>query len=47
VPPAHPARPSVPLRRVCSTLTAGHKIIFGALGLPQPARSFDFTATSD
>ena len=30
-----------------STLTAGHKSILTALGLPEPARYFDFTTTSD
>ena len=30
-----------------STLTAGHKNIFTALGLPEPARYFDFTTTGD
>jgi hypothetical protein len=30
-----------------STLTAGHKSILTALGLPGPARYFDFTTTSD
>jgi Transposase DDE domain len=30
-----------------STLTAGHKSILTALGLPEPARYFDFTTTND
>ncbi|MGE0299807.1 MAG: IS1634 family transposase [Pseudonocardia sp.] len=30
-----------------SALTAGHKTIFAALGLPEPARYFDFTTTAD
>jgi IS4 transposase len=30
-----------------STLTAGHKSIFVALGLPEPACYFDFTTSSD
>ncbi len=30
-----------------STLSAGHKSIFVALGLPEPARYFDFTTSSD
>ena len=30
-----------------SALTAGHKSILTALGLPEPARYFDFTTTSD
>ncbi len=30
-----------------SALTTGHKTILAALNLPEPARYFDFTATSD
>jgi DDE family transposase len=30
-----------------STLTTGHKTILAALGLPEPARYFDFTTTGD
>ena len=30
-----------------SALTAGHKTILAALGLPEPARYFDFTTTGD
>jgi hypothetical protein len=30
-----------------SALTAGHKVILAALGLPEPARYFDFTTTGD
>ncbi len=29
-----------------SALTTGHKTILAALGLPEPARYFDFTATT-